>query len=48
MMIVGSKNIHDCSAELVENQGVLMVEIEMVQDVGEFVWVDVGGDEILG
>ena len=53
-MIVWSKNNHEGRAELVEKQGVLMVEVkclgekEMVQDVGEVVWVDVGGEEMLG
>ena len=52
VMIVRSKNTHYCRAELVENQGVLMVELkclrekDMVQDEGEVVGVDVGGDEM--
>ena len=54
VMMIGSKNNYECRAELVEKQGVLMVELkclgekEMVQDVGEVVWVDVGGEEMLG
>ena len=51
-MIVGSKNNHECRAELLENQGVLMFELkclceeEMVQDEGERLSVGSMWDEI--